>query len=180
AHRNPVDVVVLASTLGVVRREIPRALVQIMDAREPALVGATSEVFEYVAGSPDGEDRTLVLLPLVSRGQTIGVAAAVSARGKRFTTEDLPIFSEVARRASLAIDNARLYRESQQAVRAREEVLAIVSHDLRNPLNAVTLGASLLKMSEHLDGDEREQVEAISVSANRMSRLIADLLDVTR
>ena len=62
--------------------------------------------------------------------------------GRPFTTDDLMLFSDLARHGSLAIDNARLYFESQQAVRAREEVLAIVSHDLRNPLNAVTLGAS--------------------------------------
>jgi len=80
----------------------------------------------------------------------------------------------------LAIDNARLYLESQQAVRAREEVLAIVSHDLRNPLNGVVLGASLLKDSESLSADDREQLETIELSAKRMNHLIADLLDVTR
>ncbi|HEX2060666.1 MAG TPA: HAMP domain-containing sensor histidine kinase, partial [Thermoanaerobaculia bacterium] len=131
-------------------------------------------------GRGDGGARTLVILPLVSRGQTIGVAAAVSTEAKPFTREDLPLFTELARRASLSIDNARLYLESQQAVRAREEVLAIVSHDLRNPLNAVTLGASLLKMSNTLSTDDREQLDTIEVSAKRMSRLIADLLDVTR
>ena len=59
-------------------------------------------------------------------------------------------------------------------------MLAIVSHDLRNPLNAATLAASLLQTSETLSDDEREQVETIRVSARRMSRLIEDLLDVTR
>ncbi|HET8796054.1 MAG TPA: HAMP domain-containing sensor histidine kinase, partial [Thermoanaerobaculia bacterium] len=69
---------------------------------------------------------------------------------------------------------------AEQAVRAREEVLAIVSHDLRNPLNAVTLGASLLRMSDALAAEDREQVDTIVLSAKRMSRLIEDLLDVTR
>ncbi|HEX7190315.1 MAG TPA: HAMP domain-containing sensor histidine kinase, partial [Thermoanaerobaculia bacterium] len=87
---------------------------------------------------------------------------------------------ELARVGSLAIDNARLYLDSQQALRAREEVLAIVSHDLRNPLNAVKLGASLLAHSEAITGDDREQLEIIDISANRMADLIADLLDVTR
>lgn len=63
---------------------------------------------------------------------------------------------------------------------AREEVLAIVSHDLRNPLNAITLGTSLLQMSERLSDEEREQLETIDLSAKRMSRLIGDLLDITR
>ena len=65
-------------------------------------------------------------------------------------------------------------------MRAREEVLAVVSHDLRNPLSAITLGASLLLMSKSLSDEDREQVETMQVSAERMARLIADLLDVTR
>jgi signal transduction histidine kinase len=116
----------------------------------------------------------------VSRGQTIGVAAAISPRATPFTPADVSLFGELARRASLSIDNARLYLESQQAVRTREEVLAIVSHDLRNPLSAVILGASMLQMSPTLVEEDREQLETVEASAKRMNRLIADLLDVTR
>jgi signal transduction histidine kinase len=159
---------------------MPEALVRIMRSAEPALVGASSGLYEFVTGQPGGGNRSLVFLPLVSRGQSIGIAVAVSTEGKPLKTSDLPLFSELARRASLAIDNARLYLESQQAVRAREEVLAIVSHDLRNPLNAVTLGTSLLETSTSLSDEDREQIETIFVSAKRMARLIDDLLDVTR
>lgn len=180
AHRNPEDEALLANDIGTLRQQVPEVLVRIMQESEPALVGATSGIYEYVTGSNDGGGRTIIVLPLVSRGQTIGVATATSIEAKPFTREDLPLFTELARRASLAIDNARLYLESQQAVRAREEVLAIVSHDLRNPLNAVTLGASLLQMSGTLSEDDREQIDTIEVSAKRMARLIADLLDVTR
>jgi signal transduction histidine kinase len=180
AHRNREEEPRLAAEIGAVHEEVPEALVRVMQAREPALVGASSGLYEYVTGASDGAGRTLIFLPLVTRGETIGLAAAVSREGKPFTPDDLPLFAELARRASLSIDNARLYRESQQAVRAREEVLAIVSHDLRNPLSAITLGASLLQTSENLGDDDREQLDAIVVSARRMSRLIADLLDVTR
>ncbi|MBV8517371.1 MAG: GAF domain-containing protein [Acidobacteria bacterium] len=180
AHRNPEEEPRLAAGIGSVRDEVPEALVRMMQQREPALVGATSGLYEYITGQSDGAGRTLIFLPLVTRGQSIGLAAAVSREGKPFTPDDLPLFAELARRASLSIDNARLYLESQQAVRAREEVLAIVSHDLRNPLNAIMLGASLLQTSENLGDEDREQLDAIVVSARRMRRLIADLLDVTR
>ena len=179
-HRNPEDEARFASSIGTLQEQVPEALVRIMQSGEPSLVGAASALYEYLTGEHDGEGRTMILMPLVSRGQSIGIAAAISAVGKPFTRDDLPLFAELARRASLAIDNARLYLESQQAVRAREEVLAIVSHDLRNPLSAVTLGASLLEMSEALADEDREQVETIEASAKRMSRLIEDLLDVTR
>jgi signal transduction histidine kinase len=155
-------------------------LIHIIRSGEPALIGAASPLFEYITGSTNGGTRTLVFLPLVSRGQTIGIVGAVSSATKPYTHDDLPLFLDLSRRASLAIDNARLYLESQQAVRAREEVLAIVSHDLRNPLSAITLGASLLLSSKNLSAEDQEQIETMQVSAERMNRLIADLLDVTR
>jgi len=179
-HRNPEDEARLAAAVGQVQQQVPEALVRIMRNGEASLVGSASALYGYLTGEPDGTGRTMILLPLVSRGQSIGIAAAISSPARPFTTDDLPLFAELARRASLAIDNARLYLESLQAVRAREEVLAIVSHDLRNPLSAVTLGSSLLKMSKALAADDREQVETIEASARRMSRLIEDLLDVTR
>ena len=180
AHRNPEDEAMLARDVGSVRTEVPEGLVRIMQSAEPSLVGSTSGLYQYLTGRDDGGNRTLIFLPLVSRGRTIGVAAAISTDAHPFTSQDLPLFSELARRASLSIDNARLYLDSLQAVRAREEVLAIVSHDLRNPLNAVTLGASLLQTSNTLSDEDREQIDMMAVSARRMSRLIADLLDVTR
>lgn len=180
AHRNPEDEAMYASDLGSVREELPEALLRIMKSGEPSLVGSSSGLYAYVSGQTEADRRNIVFLPLVSRGQTIGVAAAVSREDRPFTAADMPLFTELARRASISIDNARLYRESQQAVRAREEVLAIVSHDLRNPLNAVILGASLMQTSRTLAEEDREQVETIAVSAKRMTRLIADLLDVTR
>src|SRR5690606_24735755 len=58
---------------------------------------------------------------------------------------DVEIAEELASRAALAIENARLYRSSQEASARRDEVLAIVTHDLRNPLNVVHMGATLLE-----------------------------------
>jgi signal transduction histidine kinase len=179
-HRNPEDDVAVAASVGRVRSGIPEPLARIMSSGEAALVGSSPALQGWVTDDGPLGARTIVFLPLVSRGQTIGVAAAVSREGTPFTVADVPLFAEIARRASVSIDNAMLYRESQQAVRAREEVLAIVSHDLRNPLSAVTLGATLLLTSPELHADDREQVETIELSARRMSRLIEDLLDVTR
>jgi signal transduction histidine kinase len=183
AHHDPETQQRLATQVGRIFRDVPEPIVRIMAEREPRLVGTTSAVVEYFvnggqAGTP--VPRALIVVPLVSRGETLGVIGAAPPNGRPFTTDDLMLFSDLARHGSLAIDNARLYLESQQAVHAREEVLAIVSHDLRNPLNAVTLGASLLKMSKSLNDEDREQLDIIDVSARRMSRLIADLLDVTR
>jgi len=179
AHRDPEREAKLAAEIGQQRRDVPEVLVRIMQEREARIVGGTSGIQEYATGAPDASS-AIVIVPLVSRGQNLGVIICVAPEGKPFTQDDLALFVELVRHASLAVDNARLYLESQQAVRARDEVMAIVSHDLRNPLSAVTLAASLLKVSDGIPQEDREQIETIDLSAKRMSRLIADLLDVTR
>jgi signal transduction histidine kinase len=174
AHRNAELETKLGAEIGQQRREVPEMVVRVLHERRARLANSLTE------NQGDGTTGAMLLVPLVSRDQNLGIVIALAPEGKPFRTDDLVLFSELARNASLAIDNAHLYAGSQQALRAREEVLAIVSHDLRNPLNAVTLAASLLKMSKTLSSDDREQIETIDVSAKRMSRLIEDLLDVTR
>ena len=160
--------------------DVPETIVRVMSEREAKVVGPSPSLLRYLTGTEDSSKRSMMIVPLVSRGETLGVVTAAAPDGQAFTREDAMLASELARHGSLAIDNARLYLESQQAVRAREEVLAIVSHDLRNPLNAVVLATALLKMSETMSTDDREQLDVIRHSAERMRRLIEDLLDVTR
>jgi PAS domain S-box-containing protein len=120
-------------------------------------------------------------VPLVARGVTFGAISFVTAEsGKRYTEEDLAFAEELARRASLAVENARLYTEAQAAVRAREDVLAFVSHDLKNPLTSIVMNATLLKRAtpEGEAGDKlRKHSEMIVRAADRMNRLVHDLLD---
>jgi signal transduction histidine kinase/CHASE3 domain sensor protein len=179
AHRDPDQERAMAASVGQLEPEVPEALTRVIGEREPRVIGYHSSLLTFV-GVPAEEQRSLLAVPLVSRGQTLGVILAAAAEGKLFTQEDAALAGELSRHGSLAIDNARLYLESQQAVRAREEVLAIVSHDLRNPLQSVMLAASLLQTSEKIAEEDREQLEIIDISAKRMQRLIEDLLDVTR
>ncbi|MEK6373699.1 MAG: GAF domain-containing sensor histidine kinase [Acidobacteriota bacterium] len=178
AHRDPERALKLAAINDTIVENVPEVVVRVMHDREARVIGATSTLLQYLG--EEEPQRSLMTIPLVSRGQVLGVITQGAPEGKVFTREDALLAAELARHGSLAIDNARLYEESQQAVRAREEVLAIVSHDLRNPLNAVTLAVSLMKMSKSIAGEDREQLDIIDVSASRMRRLIDDLLDVTR
>ncbi len=171
---------VVRGLAGEATHDIPEVILRVIADHVPRLVGSSSEASSYFGGVEQQGDSAWAIVPLVSRGQSLGVVAAQGSADRPFGNEDLTLMAELARHASLALDNASLYRHSQQAVRAREEVLAIVSHDLRNPLNAVTLGTSLLRTAESLSQEDREQVDIIEVSAKRMSRLISDLLDVTR
>ncbi len=124
--------------------------------------------------------RSILLLPLRSRGRTIGALTCVfDGSGRRHRTENLPLALDLADRAGLALDNAGLFRRSQQAVRTRDEVLRIVAHDLRNPLNAISLSAQLVLDQLPEDGP-RKHLLLIRRSVERASRLIQDLLDVAK
>jgi signal transduction histidine kinase len=98
-----------------------------------------------------------------------------------YTSEDLSFAERVVLRAALAIENARLYDAAQHAVRARDEVLEVVAHDLRNPLSAILLQASrLTRVGGEAEHRSRAPVDGIMRAATRMNRLIEDLLDVVR
>jgi PAS domain S-box-containing protein len=125
--------------------------------------------------------KSIITVPLTARGMTFGVMTLVrSDRSGRFDAPDLVFASEVAHRVALAVDNARLYAESQAAVLAREHVLAVVSHDLRNSLGAIATSAQLLLVAP-ADGPQRtRRLETIARISQQMMRLMQDLLDVSR
>lgn len=128
--------------------------------------------------------RSLIVVPLRARGRIVGALSYGAANfSRQYGPDDLAFAEDLAARAGLALDNARLYQQSQAAVRVRNEVLGIVSHDLRNPLNAVRFGAQALlrHWPPRDDGEaERNQLRAITRAADRMHRLIRDLLDVAQ
>lgn len=128
--------------------------------------------------------RSLISVPLRARGRNLGVLTLGSAAsGRRYGDDDLSLAQEMASRAALLLDNSRLYRESQQSMRAREEVLAVVSHELRNPLQAITVLVDTLLAwlpPEAWRDRERRQLESVLHVSRQMSRLVQDLLDVTR
>ncbi len=126
--------------------------------------------------------KSAMFVPLAARGQTLGVLTlAMAESDRRYTSADLAFAEDLASRAALAIDNALLYDAAQRAIQAREDVLSIVSHDLKNPLSSIMLGTALvLQPSETTDRRKgRRQIEAIRRNAARMERMIADLLDLS-
>lgn len=123
-------------------------------------------------------------VPLVSRGTTLGVLTLGSGRSDLcYGPADQSLIEELGRRAALAIDNARLYESAQRAIRAREELVAVVSHDLKSPLATALMNAQLL-LRRLPPGEEsrdlRRPTERIQKAAERMERLIRDLLDMAK
>lgn len=118
--------------------------------------------------------RSAVIVPLRGRAGVIGVLTIASLDPhRRYDVSDLAAARAVADRAALAIDNARLHAQVVEEKKLRDEVLAIVSHDLRNPLNAIQLHARVLARREPSEG-----LRSIIHAVQRADALIADLLTV--
>jgi signal transduction histidine kinase len=123
--------------------------------------------------------RSVMIVPLTARGRTLGALTMISTRGDRqYTEQDLRIALELGVRAGLALDNARLYQEANRAIKIREDILAVVSHDLRNPLGAIDLAASMLVQNHGAEPRSRRHLDVIRRSTDRMTGLISDLLDM--
>jgi PAS domain S-box-containing protein len=123
--------------------------------------------------------RSYMVVPLVVRGHVFGaLALTTSTSERRFEAEDLALAEELARRAGLAVENAQLYREAQNANRLKDEFLATVSHELRTPLTAILGWIHVLR------NDRPEQVaravDTIERNAHAQARIVEDLLDVSR
>jgi PAS domain S-box-containing protein len=125
--------------------------------------------------------RSAIIVPLIVRGQAIGGITLVRSDSKRaYSTADLPFAEELARRAAAAIDNARLYRETLDANRLKDEFLATLSHELRTPLNAILGWATMLRRPGMSSEQLARGIDTIERNAGLQAQLIADLLDVSR
>jgi len=122
-----------------------------------------------------------IVVPLRSRGRVFAVLSLIRMKDRApFTEADFELAKDLGTRAALSAENARLYGEAQRAIEMREEILAVVSHDLRNPLNAISLAASSLSRREDVPDVARKPAARIASSAQRMNRLIGELLDFAR
>lgn len=126
---------------------------------------------------------SLLLVPMTARGHRLGAIALVSAApDRRFSEQDITLAMDLAGRAALAIDNARLYRNAQQANKSRSDFLAVVSHDLRTPLAAIIGYAELLDegIPVALPPESRQSVGRIRTSARHLLYLLDELLTFAR
>jgi len=125
--------------------------------------------------------RCFVSVPMTSRGSTFGVLTFLGTGVRTcFEPSDVALAEEVARRAALAVDNARLYRSAQEANRAKDEFLANLSHELRTPMTAIIGWAHLLQLGD-LDSEQVALgLRTIRQSGEAQAKLIDDLLDVSR
>jgi signal transduction histidine kinase len=124
--------------------------------------------------------KSSMTVPLKARGRTFGAITVMITRGeRRFDDGDLALLGELAGRAALALDNARLYRDAQEANRTKDEFLGTVSHELRTPLTAILGWAHILEKKRDPDSLDRG-LAIIERNAKSQAQIIEDILDVSR
>jgi PAS domain S-box-containing protein len=126
--------------------------------------------------------RSLMAVPLMAREQVLGTLTLVRTAARPcFDEADLELAKELGLRAALAVENARLYDSARSATRARDDMLGVVSHDLRNPIHTVFMSAAFLQDLLPPDGAkvQRTQLAIIRRAAEGANRLIQDLLDIS-
>lgn len=125
--------------------------------------------------------RSYIGVPLLLRGKAVGVLTFIGAESqRRFTQADLRVAENLAERAAVAIENARLYQQLKLADQRKDEFLAMLGHELRNPLAPIRTALQLMKMPEatpQMIADARDTSER---QVQHMVRLVDDLLDVSR
>jgi signal transduction histidine kinase/CheY-like chemotaxis protein len=129
----------------------------------------------------DAEASLVFALPLRTRGRTVAVLAlARDAPDREFGPVDRATADALASRAAIALDNARLYREIQQADRQKNEFLSMLAHELRNPLAPIRNAIEVMKLRGEIPPDLAWARDVIDRQMRQLSRLVDDLLDVSR
>ncbi|MGV3722463.1 MAG: GAF domain-containing protein [Actinomycetota bacterium] len=147
----------------------------------------TEDIFAAHGRGPEYQERlrgfgftSRIVVPLRARGRTFGALGLLQAEsGRRFTRDDLALAEELGWRAAVAIDNARLFAEVRDADRRKNEFLAILAHELRNPLAPIRNSLELLQ-PQSKSGSALEPRAIIERQVSLMVRLVDDLLDVSR
>lgn len=169
-----------------IRRVLETGQPELASEMDPAWLDALAVTPEHRRLMEALSPRSVMFVPLVARGRTLGVLSVASQNpSRRYGARDLVFMEDLASRAALAVDNAWLYREVEGAVAARDEFVAIATHELRTPLSALQLQLTSLQRATERDTPiPPERLKQGLASARRQSErlghLVTHLFDVTR
>jgi PAS domain S-box-containing protein len=160
----------------------------VIRAREPEWAAAITDAM-LQAGTDDPDHlamlrglrlQSFICVPLIARDTAIGALTVVYAEsGRQYLPADVPLCADLAGRAAIAVDNARLYERLRVEDRRKDEFLATLAHELRNPLAPIRTGLALLRATTDQTTVERTK-DVMERQLGHMVRLIDDLLDLSR
>ena len=183
AHANAASETRLRAWIDAVPLDLNRPLpiANVLRSGEAALV--TDVTVGDVAGlglAPGLVPACAMIVPLRARGRTLGAISFVRSHPGRYGAEDMILAEDLARRAAIALDNARLYQELQRADQRKDAFLAMLAHELRNPLSPVRNGMHLLREKPEDEATVLRVQEVVDRQVRHLTRLTDDLLDVSR
>ena len=164
-------------------------LLQVLRSGRPLLLAdvpvpilAAARDAEHAEALREIAARSMMLVPIIARGRTLGAISFASLRGRRYTPADLAFAEELVRRAAFAVDNARLYEQALVASQAKGDFLAVMSHELRTPLNAIIGYSELLTMGipGPVTAEQTAHLERIKLSGRHLLALIDEVLTFSR
>jgi PAS domain S-box-containing protein len=139
----------------------------------PTVLGGHSLIYQVGAISYLGA-------PLLIKDDLVGAITLCASPHRKYGDSDLEIAEELARRAALALDNARLYRRAQEALRARDEFLSVAAHEIRGPLTAVQLSLQSIRKAKVPPASVPRLFDIAEREGRRLSQFVDELLDLGR
>ncbi len=170
------------------RRDDPSGIWRVIDTGQPEwaaeidddMLRAGARDARHLALLRELDLRSYIAVPMIARGATIGVLTLVQAESRRrYKATDVALAMDLARRAAAAVDNARLYEQLRTADRRKDEFLATLAHELRNPLAPIRTGLAVLRSAPDAEAAERTR-QVMERQLAHMVHLIDDLLDLSR
>jgi signal transduction histidine kinase len=166
--------------IEMVRAELADAIRQAIEGGRAVPIPA-----ETVANAPDLDENrqwsSVIVIPLVARDVPLGaIVCCLQGARRQFEPADVALLENLGSRAATALDNAQLFQAIRDGERRKDEFLAMLGHELRNPLAAITNAGELTKLLDLSDSSFSETLEVIRQQASLMKRLVDDLLDVSR
>jgi PAS domain S-box-containing protein len=167
----------------------PHGIWHVVRAGEPELVPEiTDEMLAATIRDPEQLRairelglRSYMGVPVAARGKVLGAITFIAAEsGRRYDSRDLAVAEDLARRAAVAVENARLYQALREADRRKDEFLATLAHELRNPLAPIRNGLEVMKQSGADPGQVRHAREVAERQVDHLTKLVNDLVDVSR